>query len=269
MYLALLNDFRGTREAAQLAGLQRATGYRVLQRLLDRGMIAGDGRKPQRYRAVDPSVLFRRLELFYRDETEIPSFLAEAFGSKTGGSSRDHLPYASPTELPRILVAEGRAVHPALFELSQAKRSVAAVVRPLSTPVQYRNALAKTLGRLARGGVHVRVLTDALPIDHRFFRGIIRETGGAPVPLQVRYYSPLASNLYAIDRQKVVRLPTLGVSNRTAPLAVAIDDPARVRTLENRFETLWTDAVVPSRKLRLLPETPSEVGRSGTVVGSY
>ena len=247
MYLAFLPGPLGAREAAEVAGLHRATGYRVLLRLLDRGLVVSNGRTPRRFRSVDPAVLFRRLELFYRDETEIPSSLAEAFGGgnelRLGGPS----PYVTPADAPRILAGEGRSVHPAIVEVSHAKRAVAAIVRPLSTPVAYRNALARALGTLARNGVNVRLITDAMPADYRFARAVAREAGGTATPVQVRHCCPIASQMYSIDRQTVVRIPTLGTSNRSPPVGVAVTDRARVQALVNRFESLWAEAAGATR----------------------
>ena len=233
VYLALREAPRGAREATQMAGLRRATGYRVLRRLLERGLVSGDGRKPQRYRALDPSILFHRLEQFYRDETEIPTFLAESFGSN-GGSA--------PAYPVRVLVSEGRAAHPALLELSQAKHSVSVVVRPLASPASFRGSLARTFGRLARNGVRVRLVCDATPADHRFCSAMLREAKGAPTPIHVRHYSPVVSNFFSIDRQRVVRLATLGVPNRKPPVGIALDDASSIRALVSRFESLWSEA---------------------------
>jgi len=243
VYLALRDSPRGAREATQVAGLHRATGYRVLKRLLDRGLISGDGRKPQRYRALDPAVLFRRLEQFYRDETEIPSFLAESFGSKGAEPPTSYVPNGGVSPVVRVLVAEGRAVHPALLELSQAKHSLSVVVRPLATPAPFRSSLARTFGRLARNGVRVRLVCDATPADHRFCSVMLREAKGAPTPIHVRHYSPVVSNFFSIDRQRVVRLATLGVPNRKPPVGISIDDVGSVRALVSRFESLWSEAI--------------------------
>lgn len=248
MYLALLDGFHGAREAAQISGLHRATGYRVLARLLERGLISGNGQKPQRFRAVEPALLFHRLELFYRDEAEIPSLMAEAFGPRPDGPNHLHLAHGVHTEPPRILAADGRGAHPALLELGQAKQSVGAIVHPLSAPLEYRVALARTLGRLARGGVQVRLITDALPADDRFCRAVVRESGGAPFSLQMRHYCPLACNLYSIDRQKIIRLPTLGVTSRSLPVGLAIEDPTQARRMVSRFESLWNDSVSTARQ---------------------
>jgi len=243
MYIAFLDAPRSAREAAEIAGLYRATGYRVLLRLLDRGLVVSNGQSPRRFQSMDPSVLFRRLELFYHDETEILGCIAEAFANRSQSSETGYLPRASQMEAPRILAPERRSTHPAILELSRAKRTVAAVVRPLATPVEYRTALARTLGQLSRNGVPIRLITDAMPGDYRFCRAVAREAGGTAQPIQVRHYSPVLSQLYSIDRQTIVRIPTLGASNRAPPVAVAITDRPRVQHLVTRFEALWAEAV--------------------------
>jgi hypothetical protein len=161
--------------------------------------------------------------------------------------------FPGTTERPRILGAEGRATHPALLALAAAKRSATAVVRPLATPVSFRVGLARVLGQLARRGVSVRLITDATPADYRFTRAIHRESGGATSTLQVRHYCPLAAHVYTIDRERVIRLPTLGASSRFSPVAIVLDDAARVRAQVSRFEGLWAEgygAVQPLRSTR-------------------
>jgi hypothetical protein len=127
--------------------------------------------------------------------------------------------------------------------------SVAAIVRPLSTPVSYRNALARTLGHLARDGVRVRLITDAMPADYRFLRTVVREAGGTSSSIQVRHFCPVLSQLYSIDRRTVVRIPTLGASNRALPVGVAIRDRSRVQALVTRFESLWAESTGSLRTL--------------------
>jgi hypothetical protein len=250
MFLALIRGPLGARDASEQAGLHRATGYRVLLRLLDRGLVAGNGRTPQSFHAVSPAVLFRRLELFYRDETEIPGHFAEALvhGGDVTVPRSTLVPGTS--ERPRLLAAEGKSSHPALAALSSAKRSATAIVRPLATPVGYRLGLARALGQLARRGVSVRLITDATPADYRFSRAIHREAGGPSASLQVRHYCPLAAHVYTIDRERVVRLPTLGASSRISPVAVLLDDSARVRAQVSRFEGLWAEAYGAVQPLR-------------------
>ncbi len=242
MYLAFLSGPRTVREAANVSGLHRATAYRVILRLIDRGLVLSKGGSPRDFQAIDPSALFHRLELFYRDETEIPGLFAEAFERRNEVRSGGLFPAGGGSDPPRVLAWEARSAHPAILELTQAKRSVGGLVRPLSIPAGYRISLARTLGHLAGNGVHVRLLTDAMPSDLRFGRAVLREAGRNSGYVQIRHYCPVVSQLYSIDRQTVIRLSTLGASNRAPPVAVAVSDRARVQALVTRFESLWSDA---------------------------
>jgi len=250
MFLALIRGPLGAREASELAGLHRATGYRVLLRLLDRGVVSGNGRNPQSFQAVNPAVLFRRLELAYRDETEIPGHFAEALSHGVESAPARAGFLAGSAERPRVLSGDSKSMHPALSVLGTAKRAVTVVVRPLSTPVSYRQALARCLGQLARRGVSVRLITDATPADYRFGRVIHRESGGNVGTLQVRHYCPLMTHAYTIDRERVIRLPTLGTSSRTPPVAILLEDAGRVRAQVSRFEGLWAEAYGAVQPLR-------------------
>ncbi len=253
MYLALVRAPLGAREASEVAGLHRATGYRVLVRLIDRGMVTGNGRTPQAFVAIAPRLLFQRLELSHRDEAEIAGWMSEAFAGYEDPRGVPPSTFGLPDERPRFLCGEGRTAHPALAELGEAKNSVGVVVPPLSTPVPYRLALARTLGRLARQGVHVRLITDATPGDYRFARGLLREAGETPGTLQARHFGPLATHMYVLDRRRVVRLPVLGPSNRNAPVGLILEDLPRVRAQVSRFESLWSEAsgtLLPPRRTR-------------------
>ena len=236
MLLALVPHPLSARDASAAAQLHRATGYRILRRLVDRGMVLGDGNRPQGFRSVPLSTLFRRLELFYRDEAEIPGLLGQVFHSGTevfapgtAGSPRSQGPIV-------------QSAHATIRELSEAKQSLTAVVQPLSTPVSFRNALTRALGELARRGVQVRMITDATPADVRFRQAASKSPTEPPGSLHVRHLSPLFGQFFAIDRQRVIRLPSVG-SSRRAPFGILLRDPLHVRHYAVRFEGLWTEAV--------------------------
>jgi hypothetical protein len=242
LYLALVRGPLGVREAAETAGLHRATAYRVLLRLLDRGMVVGDGRSPQRFHAVAPDVLLHRLNGLFQEEAEIAALLAEVYGrwvvsSLSAGATME----ATPGDRPHILSAEGRAPHPVLAELAGAHHSVDVLVRPLSMSLAHRTGLARTLGRLARQGVRVRLVTDATPADYRFAAAMAREAGDRASAVQVRHFTPVVGHFYAIDGRRVIRLPTLGVFGRAPQVAVVVDDLPRVRAQVARFEAFWTE----------------------------
>ncbi len=242
LYLAMVRGPLGVREAAEVAGLHRATAYRVLLRLLDRGMVAGDGRSPQRFHAVAPDVLLHRLNGLFQEEAEIAALLAEVYGRWVVASlGTGSAPADRSTDRPRILSGEGRGTHPVFAELLEGRQSVDVVVRPLSLPLAQRNGLARTLGRLARQGVHVRVITDATPADYRFATAMAREAGDRSSAVHVRHFTPVVGHFYSIDGRRVIRLPTIGALGRAPQVAVVVEDLPRVRAQLARFEALWTE----------------------------
>jgi|HubBroStandDraft_1064217.scaffolds.fasta_scaffold41683_1 hypothetical protein len=242
LYLALVHGPLGVREAAETAGLHRATAYRVLLRLLDRGMVAGDGRSPQRFHAVAPDVLLHRLNGLFQEEAEIAALLAEVYGRWVVSSLSPTAPAdATPGERPRILSGEGRAPHPVLAEVAEARQTLDVLVRPLSMTLAHRTGLARTLGRLARQGVRIRVVTDATPADYRFAVAMTREAGERTNTVLVRHFTPIVGHFYAIDGRRVIRLPTLGVFGRAPQVAVVVEDLPRVRAQVARFEAFWTE----------------------------
>jgi hypothetical protein len=242
LYLALVRGPLGVREAADVAGLHRATAYRVLLRLLDRGMVVGDGRSPQRFHAVAPDVLLHRLHGLFQEEAEIAALLGEVYGRWVVASLGTPTALDGPVaERPRILSVEGRSPHPALAELLEARQSVDVLVRPLAMSLSHRTGLARTLGRLARQGVRIRVVTDATPADYRFATAMAREAGDRTAAVQVRHFTPVVGHFYITDARRVIRLPTLGVFGRAPQVAVVVEDLPRVRAQIARFESLWTE----------------------------
>ncbi len=253
MYLALVRVPLGAREASALVGLHRATGYRMLVRLIDRGMVRGNGRTPQLFEAVPPQILFQRLERAYRDEAEIATLMSESIVGVPDARTMSPSSVSGPAERTRFLCGEGLPNHPALAKLAEARNSAAIVVPPLSIPVPYRLALAGTIGRIARQGVNIRLILDATPADYRFALALLRESRGSTSSLQARHFAPLATHVYVIDRRRVVRFPVLGASNRHSPVGILLEDPSLVRAQVSRFESLWSEAsgeLLPPRRTR-------------------
>ena len=243
LYLALVQHGpRVAREAAESAGLHRATAYRVLLRLLDRGLVIGDGRSPQKFQAIPPEVLLQRLTTSLRDEEEVAQTLGEVYARATAESAPGpEEPTPGPIH-PRLLAAAPGGSHLALTELASARLGADIVVRPLSLGAAYRLALVRTIARLARQGIRVRLLTDATPADHRFVKALAREAGDMPPSLQVRHSTPTIAHCYIIDSRRSVRFPALGLLGRNPDVAIELDDFARVRGQITRFETLWNEA---------------------------
>jgi hypothetical protein len=250
LYIELLrNGPLGAREATEGAGLQRATAYRVLLRLLSRGVIVGNGRSPQRFQAVGVDVVTRRLGGFLREEVEVNEMIAEACAALVGGTAPLPMgPMGAPNGDVRLLVPDGTPTHPVLVELAAARESVDVMLRPLSTGLAYRSALARTLGRTAHHGVRVRVMVDAAPADRRFVERLFREGVEESARLAVRHSTPVAAHSYVIDGRRAIRFPILGSLGRPADVAVASNGAAWVKLQRARFDALWTEGIVSPRR---------------------
>lgn len=243
LYFALVRSGpKVARDAAEGAGLHRATAYRVLLRLLDRGLVLGDGRSPQKFEAIPPEILLQRLIGALREEEDVLRTFGELF-------ARSNVPTASEGEeaalgpaRPKLLAPAGSATHPALSELATARLGADVLVRPLGLGSAYRAGLSRTLGRLVRQGTRVRLITDATPGDHRFVASVVREAGEAPPVLFVRHFTPMVSHSYVVDARRLVSFPSLGLLGRNPDVAVAISEFARVRAQIARFDALWGEA---------------------------
>jgi sugar-specific transcriptional regulator TrmB len=244
LYLALSRGPQTARHAAEIAGFHRATAYRVLVRLLERGLVVGDGRIPQRFEALPPEVLFARLEGFLREEADLSSLLTVSYGrwARAVPERTDGGPEPIP---PRLLNREKGARDPTLTLLETTRQTLDVVVRPLSCSVGFRTSLLRTLGGLLRRGVKVRLVLDATPTDQRFLAALLREAGEGRKLLSRRHFAPLGAHYYLCDGRVAIRLPGLGFAGQVPEIALAEEDPTRLRALVRRFEALWTEASTP------------------------
>ncbi len=223
LYLVLLRSGSlGAREAAEAAGLHRATAYRALLRLLMRGVIVGDGRTPQRFQAVGIDLLIARVGAFLREEEELNDLAAQAAKAALlpleGRGETLRLPHA-----PQLLARPASGPHAALVHLAAARRTVDVMVRPLAAPPPYRAALVQTISKLVRSGVFVRLVLDATVADRRIKDRLAREGITGSPALQVRHFTPLGSHSYIVDGARSIRFPILGILTRTAD----VGDPDR------------------------------------------
>jgi Sugar-specific transcriptional regulator TrmB len=246
LYLSLVQSGpRGVREAAEGARLNRATAYRVLLRLLSRGLVIGDGRTPQTFHALSIDLALRRLGSFLHEEEELNTWLAEY--CLRAARPVSSLESSGPgTEDFRLLTPREGTEHPALAELSEARHTIEAAFRPLSAGVSFRSGLIRVLGKSARAGVRVRVLLEAGPSDRRYGDRLLREAGGMSPSLEVRHYSPMAAHFYVIDSRRMIRFVTLGSLGRGSEIALFTETPPKVRTQLGRFEGMWGEATAVS-----------------------
>jgi hypothetical protein len=244
LYLALSRGPQTARHAAEIAGFHRATAYRVLVRLLERGLVTGDGRIPQKFEALPPEIVFGRLEGFLRDEADLSSLLTISYG-RWARAAPDPIGGGSVGIPPRLLTRERGAHDPTLAYLETTRQTLDVVVRPIACPVAYRTTLVRTLGNLLRRGVKIRLLLDATPMDQRFLASLVRGAGEGRRLLTPRHLAPIGVHYYLCDSRLALRLPGLGLVGKIPEIAIAEEDPVRVHALAQRFEALWAQASEP------------------------
>jgi Sugar-specific transcriptional regulator TrmB len=244
LYLALSRGPQTARRAAEIAGFHRATAYRVLVRLLERGLVTGDGRIPQKFEALPPEIIFARLEGFLRDEADLSSLLNISYGRWARAVPDSELGTSMGIP-PRLLTREHGSTDPTIAQLERTRQTLDVIVRPITCPVAFRTSLLRTLGSLMRRGVKVRLLTDATPMDQRFLAALQREAGEGRRLLSRRHLAPIGVHYYLSDSRLAVRLPGLGFVGQIPDIAVAEEDPARIHALAQRYEALWTQASEP------------------------
>lgn len=258
VYLALLSlGPSGARRTTEGSGLHRATAYRILSRLVARGLVTADRRWPREYHPLPLRILVVRNVTFLRDEIELRHWLLRAVpaGSEPGSSDRleprsdrFHSSYTGDSDrsavTPLGLTAIGSvADSPLLEQLQGARRSMDGLIRPLMIPASLRSKVAISLQRAAARGIHVRVVLDYLAADLRFAGTLLRDRSGRVANLEVRHFTPLGGHLYVLDGQRAVRFPTLTGSSKEPDFGFVSGDPDFVRAQVARFDAVWDDAV--------------------------
>ncbi len=250
LYLALASGPRTAREASRLAKTHRATAYRLLLRLLERGLIVGDGRTPQQFRAVPPEVVLARIERFLREEADLCANLSGAYASRLTGPALEPGPRPAVAGPPEVLSRRATGTHPVLAVVEEGRQTVDAVLRPIACPPVLRAGLQRLLGSLLRRGVRVRMVTDATPQDQRFVAAVVREAGDARRLLSHRHLGPIGAHYYLVDARTSVRVPSMGFVGRAPEIAVVDRDLGRVEKHVQRFEALWAEAAEPLGTVR-------------------
>jgi sugar-specific transcriptional regulator TrmB len=238
LYLALATGGpMNARDVTLAAGLQRATAYRVLLRLLHRGLVMSDGMWPQRFYALPFGTLYGRMQTFFSDEVELRQRLASCYGSIAGDSAIPRTPAAV-----EIVSSRGSGASTILRELARARRQLDVMIRLRSAPSGFRGEVARTLARAAGRGVRVRLLTDASAADRQFLEHLYKDFDPA-THLEVRHYSPLVGHFYVLDASKVLRFSVLSGFGRATDVGMLCADADYARTQATRFEALWVEGV--------------------------
>ncbi len=255
----------GPSEVGRLAGavqLHRATTYRVVSRLIRRGLVAGDGRRPQRYASLPADVLLRRLAASLRECEELVLAMAEIY-ARWGSCSPTVAPDGGSWLIPPPTHESGFGSHPVLRLLAMARHRIDAVFPSSVVGPRYRSGLLGVLTRAARVDVRVRVVTDASLSGRRFERGVHRETIAGPGSIDARHFTPGGAHFYLVDERILLRFPTLPRPGSFLETAVATNDPNQVLTQRARFETLWSESVrAPTARRRSARPWGSGGGRA-------
>jgi sugar-specific transcriptional regulator TrmB len=261
------------RSATVAAGLQRATAYRILLRLLHRGLVMSDGMWPQRFYALPFGAVYGRMQMFFTDEEELRQRMASCYGSLP---EDPNLPLGPQSV--EIVSSRGSGSSTVLQEIAQAQHQIDVMIRLRSVSSGSRADIARTLASAAARGVPVRVVTDASPADRQFLGQLYRDFDSMSHLLEVRHYSPLVGHFYVLDASTVIRFSALGGFGRTTDVGIVCTDPGYARAQATRFEALWVEAVpalTAARSMRASgwfpprnpalggPAYPSEVIRLG------
>jgi sugar-specific transcriptional regulator TrmB len=242
LYLALATGGpMGARQAMAAAHLHRATAYRMILRLLSRGLVVSDGSWPQRFGALSFYAVYERMQSFLKDEQELRRWSAACYGMKP----IEALASASipPFEIVCSRGAQGTRI---LQELDRCRDRIDVMFRPLSVAAAFRSGVARVLARALMHGVRVRLLLDASPADRRFLDRVARESEAAATQLEVRHFGPLAGHFYVLDSRKVIRFSVLGNAGRAPEVGLLSVDASYVRSQISRFESVWAEAM-PAR----------------------
>lgn len=269
LYLALAQAGPAhARDLARGARLHRATTYRALLRLVRRGLVAGNGSRPQQFVSLAPEAVFRRLGSFLREEEEVVQDIADVYGRWSNGSNGSNTA-TGHRPLSWLVTSTSDSAshhfgHPALAMLAAARHSVAVMAHLPSIGPRYRFQLAAELSRLARGLVRTRVITDVTMADRRFLRTFAREGPNYGGALEVRYFTPVAAHFYVIDDRILVRFPVQIELGHTSDTGVATEEPMRIRTQLARFEGTWTESTAATARAVPPPFGPQNLPWSRT-----
>lgn len=275
MYLALARTGRTrARDATEGARLERATAYRVLARLVARGLVSEHPAYPREYSAIPLRMLIERNVAFLRDEIELRRWLVPVFpdGTEAAGIGGHDLrgerfPKGILPEIPdrgpcrASLIRYDAPTDSGLLGVVQgAHRSVDAVVRSIDIGPDLRSKMVGALVRAAMRGLMVRVVLDYQTTDRRLASALRRAPSGSN--LEIRHYTPLGGHFYVLDGRTAVRFPLPRCFPDDSAPGLLSKDPAFVQSQITRFESVWEDAVPPAttrRDVRAKEFAPSRV----------
>lgn len=245
------------RQSIGLAGLDRATGYRVLSKLRARGLVSSTPSRPQRFVPLDVTRLFERTVTVLRDDLEFLRVLREHYladGAHAAGPSR--VSALAPSGPPararwptvRVYPRSEEIAHGLIQLADGAKEELEALMMPQVIPESLRVEVARAVGRCVERGVRVRVVVDYHPIDLEFLAAMLKSWATIPHGFEFRFFAPQFARLYLIDHRTALRcIRTAGSTSLGPELGLSSDDPEFVRYQSTRFQAIWREALPMQR----------------------
>ncbi|MCI4336334.1 MAG: hypothetical protein L3K17_03940 [Thermoplasmata archaeon] len=257
LYRALLKyGPMSARQSISLAGLDRATGYRVLSKLRARGLVTSTPTRPQRFVPLDVGRLFERTVSVMRDDLELLRLLREHYVTEanrlvreprpSGGSITPPSPVTPKPRWPvvRIYPRADEIGHAIVTFADSAKEEIDALMMPTVIPEAIRNEVARAYARAVDRGVRVKIVVDYHALDLEFLSTLLKSWGAIPPNLEFRFFAPQLSRLFVIDHRFALRcIRSTGSAAAGPELGVSCDDAEFVRYQLTRFQSVWRESL--------------------------
>lgn len=257
LYRALLKfGPMSARQSISLAGLDRATGYRVLSKLRARGLVTSTPTRPQRFVPLDVGRLFERTVSLMRDDLELLRILREHYVTDASRLVREARPAATSVTPPSPAPPRTRwpavRIYPRAEEIGHgligiadgAKEEVDALMMPMVIPEAIRGEVARAIGRAIDRGVRVKLVVDYHSLDLEFLATLLKPWGSIPPGLEFRFFAPQLARLFIADHRFALRCIRSAGSPATGPeLGIGSDDGEFVRYQLTRFQSIWRESL--------------------------
>lgn len=257
LYRALLKfGPMSARQSINLAGLDRATGYRVLSKLRARGLVTSTPTRPQRFVPLDVGRLFERTVSLMRDDLELLRIMREHYVADASRLTREARPAATSVTPPVALPGRTRwptvRIYPRAEEIGHgivsladgAKEEINSLMMPTVIPEAIRNEVARSVGRAVDRGVRVKIVVDYHSLDLEFLATLLKPWGAIPPGLEFRFFAPQLARLFVVDHRYALRCIRSAGSPATGPeLGIGLDDGEFVRYQLTRFQSIWRESL--------------------------
>jgi sugar-specific transcriptional regulator TrmB len=241
IYLALLQLRQGTaRSISKVAEIPRQEIYRVVPKLMKRGLIETTATKPEHFIAVPPSKVLTQLVAYMKEDAtskitvleqktkDLQSELEKVEGKSFG--------FSAPPPVHYVCISGDRLINERIGDmLDRSKREVLWV----SPKLEIRKAVVydrdEMLRKCARRGVKVRILTEVSEDN-------IEETKKLAKFAEIRHVSNLSSLMTIIDDKEIMMGSAVRSGYDDLIHELWTDDQQQVSTMREFFEKVWNEA---------------------------